>query len=125
MSAAILQGVPATTLDTDLWIDLPSRQYMRVLQIARELGANVLAPTVIALSDDSMVNFLYRVDGLKSFRVEAWKAERVRWLGLEVSVIPLSSIIRSKEFVACEKDLAHLPLLRQALRLKAREPPPH
>ena len=23
MSGAILQGVPATTLDTDLWIDLP------------------------------------------------------------------------------------------------------
>src|SRR5579859_8308015 len=28
MSAAILQGVPATTLDTDIWVDLPSRQYI-------------------------------------------------------------------------------------------------
>jgi hypothetical protein len=25
MSGAILQGVPATTLDTDLWIDLPEQ----------------------------------------------------------------------------------------------------
>jgi hypothetical protein len=32
MSAAILQGAPATTLDTDLWIDLPERQYVRVLK---------------------------------------------------------------------------------------------
>jgi len=31
MSAAILQGVPATTLDTDLWLDLPPRQSIRVL----------------------------------------------------------------------------------------------
>ena len=113
-----MQGVPATTLDTDLWIDLPSRQYMRVLEIARELGATVLAPTAIALPDDTMVNFLYRVDGLKSFRAEARKAVRVRWLGTEVNVVPLASIIRSKEFVAREKDIAHLPLLRQTLKLK-------
>src|SRR5262249_32443776 len=41
MSAAILQGVPATTLDTDLWIGLPSRQYMRILNLCRRLGATV------------------------------------------------------------------------------------
>lgn len=35
MSAAILQGVPATTLDTDLWINLPERQYVRVRTICR------------------------------------------------------------------------------------------
>ena len=35
MSGAILQGVPATTLDTDLWIDLPSRSYMRMINLAR------------------------------------------------------------------------------------------
>src|SRR5262245_48941639 len=35
MSAAVLQGVPVMTVDIDLWIDLPSRQYMRVLNIAR------------------------------------------------------------------------------------------
>src|SRR5205809_1020261 len=28
MSAAVLQGVPVTTIDIDLWIDLPTRQYM-------------------------------------------------------------------------------------------------
>ena len=41
MSAAILQGVPATTLDTDLWIDLPPRKYLRVLNLARRLGAEI------------------------------------------------------------------------------------
>src|SRR5712691_9022997 len=28
MSAAVLQGVPVVTHDVDLWIDLPSLQYM-------------------------------------------------------------------------------------------------
>ncbi|HKQ36686.1 MAG TPA: hypothetical protein VJ063_01335 [Verrucomicrobiae bacterium] len=37
MSAAIAQGVMANTLDVDLWVDLPARQYMRVLNIARRI----------------------------------------------------------------------------------------
>lgn len=32
MSAAILQGVPATTLDTELWIDLPLLRQTMALQ---------------------------------------------------------------------------------------------
>ena len=32
MSAAILQGCPATTLDTDLGIDLPPRAYLDVMR---------------------------------------------------------------------------------------------
>lgn len=118
MSAAILQGVPATTLDTDIWLDLPTRAYFRVLEICRRLGANVLARTVVALKDDTMVNFLYHVDGLRSFRVEAKNAVRLNWQGLRVDVLPLSRIIKSKETIQRPKDLAHLPLLKQALKMQ-------
>jgi hypothetical protein len=45
MTAAILQGTPATTLDIDLWIDLPPRQYIRLLNLARRLGAEIVANT--------------------------------------------------------------------------------
>ena len=38
MAAAIAQGVMATTLDVDVWIDLRPRQYMQVLNLARRLG---------------------------------------------------------------------------------------
>ncbi len=55
MSGAILQGVPATTLDTDLWIDLPERQYMRVLRLCLGLGATMRANTVVELSDGTDV----------------------------------------------------------------------
>jgi hypothetical protein len=120
MSAAILQGVPATTLDTDIWLDLPPRAYLRVLELCRRLGATPLARTTVALRDDSLVNFLYEVDGLQSFAVESKRAVRLRWLGTTVLVMSLSRIIRSKQVVQRPKDVAHLPLLRQTLQLQKR-----
>jgi hypothetical protein len=120
MSAAILQGCPATTLDTDLWIDLPPRQHMRVLRLCQGLGATVRADTVVDLSDGSMVNFLYRVDGLLSFAGEFRHARRLRWLGTTVAVLPLERILRSKRVVGRPKDIAHLPLLEQTIKLRKR-----
>ena len=120
MSAAILQGVPATTLDTDLWIDLPPRQYMRILNLCRALGATVRANTVVDLVDGSIVNFIYRVDGLRSFGYEFKRAKRLRWLGATVAVLPLSRIYRSKQTVGRPKDIAHLPLIEQTMALKKR-----
>jgi len=38
MSAAIIQGVPATTLDTDIWVDLPERQYIHLLNLVHRQG---------------------------------------------------------------------------------------
>jgi len=120
MSAAILQGVPATTLDTDFWIDLPPRQYIRILRLCQRLGATIRAKTVVDLSDGSAVNFLYRVDGLRSFDYEFKRARRLHWLGARVAVLPLARIYRSKKFVGRPKDLAHLPLLEQAIALGMR-----
>ncbi len=118
MSAAILQGVPATTLDTDIWVDVPERSYMKLLKLCRSLGAKTLAPTAIALSDDTLVNFLYRVNGLRSFETELKKAVRLKWFGMKVDVLPLESILKSKKFIRRPKDLAHLPLLQKVLELK-------
>jgi hypothetical protein len=120
MSAAILQGVPATTLDTDIWIDLPPRQYIRILNLCRGLGAELRANTVVDLSDGSTVNFLYEVHGLRSFSQEFRRATRIRWLNTEVAVLPLERIYASKKFVGRPKDLAHLPLLEQAMKLRRR-----
>ncbi len=120
MRAAILQGVPATTLDTDLWMDLPPRPYMRVLKLCRKLGATIRANTVVDLSDGSAVNFLNHVDGLRSFGQEFRRARRIRWLGARVAVLPLERIHKSKKCVGRPKDLAHLPLLEQTMRLRRR-----
>jgi hypothetical protein len=122
MSGAILQGVPATTLDTDIWIDLPHRQYVRVLNLCHTLRAQARANTVVELSDGSIVNFLYEVHGLRSFAYEYQRAKRIRWLKTQVAVLPLERIYASKKFVGRPKDLAHLPLLEQTMHLKRSSP---
>ena len=120
MSGAILQGVPVTTLDTDIWIDLPSRQYVLMLNLSQRLGAQIRANTVVELSDGSTVNFLYELHGLRSFAYEYRGAKRIQWLGTPVVVLPLSRIYASKKFVGRPKDLAHLPILEQAMKLQRR-----
>jgi hypothetical protein len=64
-----------------------------------------------------MVNFLYRVDGLGAFGVEFRRAKRVDLHGIEVPVLALESVLKSKRFLRRPKDLAHLPLLEETLRL--------
>lgn len=120
MSGAILQGVPATTLDTDIWIDLPPRQYIRILNLCQALGATIRANTVVDLQDGSTLNFLYEVHGLRSFAKEYSAAKWIRWLGQKVAVLPLSRIYASKKFVGRPKDIAHLPLLKQTMQLNKR-----
>lgn len=115
MSGAILQGVPATTLDTDLWVDLPERQYMLPINLAIRLGGEMVRQTVVALRDGALVNFLYHVDGLASFATEWKRAVEVTWCGGATKVVGLDRIIRSKEFVGRDKDIAHLPLLKRVL----------
>lgn len=55
MAGAILQGVPATTLDTDLWVDLPPRQYMWLVNFSLRFGARHVSSTVIELQDGTLV----------------------------------------------------------------------
>ena len=98
MSGAILQGVPATTLDTDIWTNLPARLHMRVLNLCRQLGATVRANTLVDLSDGSTVNFLYEIDGLRSFSYEYQRAKRVRWLQTAVAVLPLECSLKLGSF---------------------------
>ena len=120
MGAAILQGVPASTLDTAIWVDVPERQYLRLIDLSLRLGATMVRQTVVALTDGSLVNFCYRLDGTASFRTEYVRAAKVPWNGLEARVLPLERIIRSKEAAGRAKDLAMLPLLRDIAASRAR-----
>jgi hypothetical protein len=112
MTGAIMQGAPGVTLDTDLWIDLPSRQYMRMINLALRQGATMVRQTVVALSDGKLVNFCYEIHGVASFRTEYQGAKLMKWEGTVVRVLPLDRIIRSKTAAGREKDLAVLPMLR-------------
>jgi hypothetical protein len=63
---------------------------------------------------------LYEIHGLRSFQREYQSAKRVNWLGTEVAVLPLERIYSSKKFVGRAKDLAHLPILDQTMKLQRR-----
>ncbi len=115
MSGAILQGVPMTTLDTDLWIDLPERQYMRLINLSLKLGGTMIRQTVVALRNGALVNFIYHVTGVASFATEWRRAVQVAFHGQTIRVLPLERIIRSKEIVGRPKDLAAMPALRDTL----------
>jgi hypothetical protein len=118
MTAALLQGAPATTLDIDLWIDLQPRQYMRILNLCRSLGAEVVANTVVVFEGTVTVNFLYRVDGLGTFDYEYRSAIEMKWHGRQVSVLPLEKVYQSKKSIGRPKDLAVLPILERTIALR-------
>jgi len=116
MMSAVIQGAPVVTFDTDIWIDLPARQYMRLANLCLELGATMRANTVFVFPDDAMVNFIYAVTGLRPFASEYRAARRVRWLGLrDVPVLPLERIYKSKSVVRRPKDLVHMQVLKQLM----------
>jgi len=116
MSAAVIQGAPVMTFDTDIWLDLPAREYMQSSNLALKLGATMRANTVFIFPDDLMVNFLYAVTGLKSFDSEFQNAHRLNWLGLRnIPVLPLQRIYQSKSIIRRPKDIAHMTILKQLM----------
>jgi hypothetical protein len=118
MSAAIAQGVMATTVDADFWINLPTRQYMRVLRIAQQTGATLAANTVVYLEDGTPVNFVYEVTGLSTFRSEMRHTVRLPLHGKRVPVLKLERICKSKRAVGREKDRLHLTQIAEFLRCR-------
>lgn len=118
MSAAIAQGVMANTLDVDLWIDLPSRQYMRLLNLSRKMGATIAANTVVYLEDGTPVNFVYEVTGLGKFSRELKYVIPAKIHGHSVPVLALERIMKSKEAIMRDKDKLHILHIRDFLRCR-------
>jgi hypothetical protein len=121
MSAANLQGVLASTVDVDVWIGLPARQYIRVINLCRELKASVQSSNKVFLSDQTPVDFIYEVGGLENFEKEYARAQSLSFHGLKISVLSLKQICKSKEAVGRDKDKLHILLIRQVLKLDKSE----
>jgi hypothetical protein len=118
MSAANLQGILVSTVDVDVWIGLPSRQYMRVMNLCRRLNATVRGTNKVYLSDDTPVDFIYEVSGLPTFDQEYRRALRLPFHSLKITVLPLERIRKSKQAIGRDKDALHILLINQALKLK-------
>ena len=119
MSAAIVQGVMETTLDVEFWVDLPSRQYIRVQNIARRLGCSVVANTVVYAPDGTPVNFVFdEVGGLGSFTQESKHTQKMMFRGKKIPVLKLERILKSNETIRRDKDLLHIIQIRELLRCR-------
>ena len=90
MSAAITQGVMGSTLDVDLWIDLPPRDYMKVMNLSLAIGGKMGANTVVFLEDGIPVNFVFKVTGLESFDKEFRRTLVIPFLGRRIHVLSLA-----------------------------------
>jgi hypothetical protein len=62
------------------------------------------------------VNFIFEVTGLRSFTAERRKARKLKFHGMEVPVMPLESIRKSKAAVMRPKDSAHINSIDETLR---------
>lgn len=117
MSAAIVQGVMESTLDVDLWVDLSPRQYMRAQNVAIKTGGTMGANTVAYLEDGTPVNFVFGdVAGLSPFAIEFKNTRRLNFRGKRIPVLKLERILKSKETLKRDKDLAHIVQIRNLLR---------
>lgn len=118
MSAANLQGVMVSTIDVDIWIGLPSRQYMRVINICNKLGATIASRNKVYLADDTPVDFIYEVTGLPPFDREYPRAKWLSFHGAKVPILPLERICKSKAAAGRDKDKLQVLLIRRVLRGK-------
>ena len=118
--AAIRQGAPLMTVDYDFWVQLPERQYVRLLSIVQRQGGTVRAQTLYELSDGTQVNAIFNPDGLRSFEIEFRGSPLARLEGQLVHVLPLARVIASKRAAGRDKDLAVMPILERTERLRRR-----
>ena len=118
--AAIEQGAPIMTVDYDFWVNLPERQYVRLLTIAHQQGGTIRSRTLYELKDGTQVNVIFQPAGLRSFQSEYKRCKPGRLQGQPVRILPLKRVIASKRAVNRDKDQVVLPALEQTLRLARR-----
>lgn len=120
LAAAALQGVPAVTQDIDLWF--AHRGDPRMLDALKKAGVSYIPPTesnppLLAGEAADLFDVVVHMHGLDSFEEERAHAKIIDVGSLKVPVLALERIIASKEATGRPKDLAILPVLRDALKV--------
>jgi predicted nucleotidyltransferase len=103
--AAIIHGLPRSTLDVDLFVRPTEKNVSRLIEalsqighgIARELGVeDILARPVFLFADQIRVDVFTKPWGLKSFD-ESWENRlAIQVDGIDIPVISLEDLVRSK-----------------------------
>lgn len=128
-AAAALQGSPVTTQDLDFMFRPTPLNLRRLKRVADDLDALVLRPfypasglyRVIRDRDALQLDFMAKIDGIRSFASLRARASRVPFGNAELMVASLRDIIRSKEAAHRPQDRAVLPVLRRTLDEKEKD----
>jgi len=122
-AAAALQGAPVTTMDLDFMFRRTAANLAKLKRLADDLDAVVMRPyypasglfRVVRDRDGMQLDFMSRVDGIRSFESLRARASRVEFRGSTLLVADLRDIIRSKEAADRPQDRAVLPVIRRTL----------
>jgi len=120
LAAAALQGVPAVTQDIDLWF--AHRGDKKMIEALRKVGVSYIPPSdqnppLLAGEAADLFDIVVHMHGLGSFEDERAHAKIVEVGRIKLPVLPLERIVASKEATGRPKDLAILPVLKDALRV--------
>lgn len=125
-AAAALQGSPVTTVDLDFMFRKTPGNLLKLRRIADDLDAIVLHPyypaselyRVVRERDGLQLDFMAKVDGIRSFESLRSRATAARFGRHELKVASLEDVIKSKKAANRPQDRAVLPVLRKTLREK-------
>ena len=136
--AAQLAGAPILTFDLDILYDKAPDNMSRLLMALHDLDARYrdpagrhIEPDLTRLESMHLHLLLTRLGALDllstigrglTYRDLLGRTTVYRLDGLDVRVLDLAAVIESKEHADRDKDRAALPVLRQALALKAGRP---
>jgi hypothetical protein len=123
-AAAALQGSPVTTLDFDFMFRRTPGNLTKLRRIADDLDAVILTPyypasdlfRLVRQRDGVQLDFMTRLDGIRSFESLRSGATRMRFGRSVLLVAALEDVIRSKAAANRPQDRAVLPVLRRTLR---------
>lgn len=126
MTAASLQGTPVMTQDVDILIRDTALNRERLGRLAALIGSarpravSELSTTLTMIGGDIPVDVLFdRLPGSRSFEGVRARSVNVALGDADAVVASLEDVIASKEAAGRPKDLAHLQILRDTLRIRA------
>ncbi|MCG8607148.1 nucleotidyltransferase [bacterium] len=123
-AAAILHGVPVLTQDVDLFVrDHPQlksklQRFTEIFEVTFSQPYEPFSKIIRAQGKPVEVDFVFALSSGKSFESIRSRAARVR-IGRRMAwVAALEDVIAAKEAAGRKKDMATLPILKDALRVK-------
>jgi hypothetical protein len=122
-AAAALQGAPVTTLDVDFMFRKTAVNLKKLKAVAASLNAAILKPyypvsdlyRVVNDDEGLQLDFMAKLDGVRSFESLRSRASVVEFAGHELKVASLADILNSKRAAGRPRDLAVLDVLQKTL----------